>query len=222
MPASRSYGDPCGIARGLDLVGERWALLLVRELLLGPKRFTDLRTGLPGASPNVLSQRLKELEEAGVLRRRRLEPPARVWVYELTEWGRELDGVVLRLGRWGARAALPAGGDLSVDALVIALRTTFDPELAGSLRACYEVRLGEDRFRLDVADSRLDVARGRADRPDATIDTDARTLRSVIFGGRPLAEAVGAGDLTMDGDRRAVARLVELFPRPVPAQPARL
>jgi DNA-binding HxlR family transcriptional regulator len=98
----RTYGDPCGIARALDVVGERWALLVVRELLLGPKRFTDLRTGLPGASQNVLAQRLRELEQARVVRRRRLPPPARIWVYELTEWGLELEPVVLALGRWGS------------------------------------------------------------------------------------------------------------------------
>src|SRR5436305_8974178 len=101
MTSKRTYGDRCGIARALDRVGERWALLVVRELLLGPKRFGDLRAGLPGASPNVLSQRLRELEDAGVVRRRRLPPPAGVRVYELTEWGRELEPVVLHLGRWG-------------------------------------------------------------------------------------------------------------------------
>src|SRR5207248_7286064 len=103
MATTRTYGDGCAIARALDLVGERWALLVVRELLLGPKRFTDLRSGLPNASPNVLSERLRELEEAGVLRRRKLPPPAAAWVYELTAWGRDLEPVVTALGRWGSR-----------------------------------------------------------------------------------------------------------------------
>src|SRR3954449_3642338 len=102
MATKRTYGDRCGVARALDVVGERWALLVVRELLLGPKRFTDLRAGLPHVSPNVLSQRLRELEEAGIVRRRKLPPPAGSRVYELTEWGEELEPIVTRLGAWGA------------------------------------------------------------------------------------------------------------------------
>src|ERR1700685_3017592 len=108
MTEKRSYGDSCGIARALDLVGERWALLVVRELLLGPKRFTDLRAGLPKVSADVLSQRLRELERIGAVQRRKLPPPAGVQVYELTDWGRELEPVLLALGRWGSRTDLPA------------------------------------------------------------------------------------------------------------------
>ncbi|MBV9335437.1 MAG: helix-turn-helix transcriptional regulator, partial [Solirubrobacterales bacterium] len=105
----RTYGDACGIARALDVVGERWALLVVRELLLGPKRFTDLRAGLPHLSPDVLAQRLRELEQGGVVRRAKLPPPAGSRVYELTEWGRELEPVVLGLGLWGSsRAPFPS------------------------------------------------------------------------------------------------------------------
>src|ERR671925_2448857 len=103
----RRYGDACGIATALDIVGERWALLLVRELLLGPKRFADLQAGLPGAGPNVLTQRLQELEAAGVIRRRTLPPPAGSRVYELTDWGRELEETVMSLGRWLARSPTP-------------------------------------------------------------------------------------------------------------------
>src|SRR5579864_4778053 len=143
QPTLRTYGDSCGIARALDLVGERWALLIVRELLLGPKRFTDLRAGLPGASPNVLSQRLQELEQAGIVRRRKLGPPAGVWVYELTDWGLDLQPVVLALGRWGSRSPLIPAADLSVDALILALQTMFDSRAADGLRARYELRLGE-------------------------------------------------------------------------------
>src|SRR3954453_5510820 len=104
MSSRRKYDQGCGSARALELVGDRWALLVVRELLLGPKRFTDLRDGLPGIGPNVLSQRLKELEEIGVLRREQLPPPAASTVYELTEWGHELEEILVRLGRWGARS----------------------------------------------------------------------------------------------------------------------
>jgi DNA-binding HxlR family transcriptional regulator len=140
----RSYGDPCGVARALDVVGERLALLVVRELLLGPKRFTELHRGLGGASQNVLSQRLRELAAAGVLRCRRLGPPTSAWVYELTDWGRDLEPVLLALGGWGSRAPLADPGELGVDALVLALRTTFDPAAAPGLPIEVELRfLGE-------------------------------------------------------------------------------
>ena len=109
MAGKRTYGDPCGIARGLDLVGERWALLVVRELILGPKRFTDLRVGLPQLSADVLAERLRDLEVAGVVQRRKLPPPAGSRVYELTAWGQELEPVVLAIGRWGSRAPFPPG-----------------------------------------------------------------------------------------------------------------
>src|ERR1051326_4544263 len=107
MATLRTYGDGCAIAHALDVVGERWALLVVRELVLGPKRYTDLRRGLPNASPNVLSQRLDELERAGIVERHKLPPPAGSRVYELTRWGRELEEIVISLGRWAARS--PSG-----------------------------------------------------------------------------------------------------------------
>jgi DNA-binding HxlR family transcriptional regulator len=213
----RSYDDPCGIARGLDVIGERWALLVVRELLFGPKRFTDLHHGLPTASQNVLSQRLRELEESGVVRRRRLGPPAAAWVYELTDWGHDLEPVLFHLARWGSRGAMTTGNDLGSDALMFALKTSFDPEAAKGLRATYEIRLGADRFRAAVADGRLELTRGDAEDPDAVLDTDARTLRELVFIGRSLIEAVREGAVKLDGDQTAVARFVTLFPRPTPA-----
>src|SRR3954463_4340595 len=140
MATLRSYGDGCGIAHALDLAGESRALLVVRELLLGPKRFTDLRAGLPNASPNVLSQRLRELEQAGVVRRRKLPPPAASKVYELTEWGMELEPVIVRLGRWGARSpSKPRDAKLGIDSLILSFRTMFDPFAAEGLEASYEL-----------------------------------------------------------------------------------
>jgi DNA-binding HxlR family transcriptional regulator len=218
MAGKRSYDDPCGLARALDLVGERWALLVVRELLLGPKRFTDLRLGLPTASQNVLSYRLHELEEAGVVRRRRLGPPASTWVYELTERGSELEPAVLHLARWGSRTPLTSDAELSTDALILALRTTFDPAAGGDLRASYELRLGNDRFHAGVADGRIELSRGGADRPDAVIETSATTLRSLVFGGRSLADAQRSGDLKLEGHHEAAARFLGLFPRPSPGR----
>src|ERR687885_2177716 len=104
MASMRTYRDGCAAAHAFDLVGERWALLVVRELLLGPKRFTDLRAGLPNASPNVLAQRLRGLEAVGVVRRRKLPPPAASRIYELTAWGRDLEPVIIALGKWGVRS----------------------------------------------------------------------------------------------------------------------
>ena len=214
----RTYGDPCGVARALDAVGERWALLVVRELLLGPKRFTDLRAGLPGLSPDVLSQRLRELERAGILARRTLPPPAASQVYELTDRGRELRPVVLALGRWGSRAPFPAGdADLGVDAFVIALITLFDPSAAGDHDATYELRLGEQAFSARVADGRFDVVRGEAGEPDAVVTAEPAALAAVLWHGRSLAKALRAREIAVEGDARAVKRLPGLFPAPAPA-----
>src|SRR5829696_6178650 len=155
----RTYDDGCAAAHALDLVGERWALLVVRELLLGPKRFTDLRAGLPHASPNVLSERLRGLEEVGIVRRRRLPPPAASKIYELTAWGEELEPVIIRLGRWGARSpSKPADAPLGVDSLILSLRTMFDPVAAGDLEATYELIMGEDRFSAEVSRGDFEVA----------------------------------------------------------------
>jgi DNA-binding HxlR family transcriptional regulator len=206
---SRTYDDPCGLARALDVVGERWALLIVRELLLGPKRFTDLRRGLPGASQSVLTQRLGELEQAGVLRRRALEPPASTWAYELTGRGRELEPALLHLSAWGSRTPLASNADLSVDALALAMKTTFDPAVAGDLRIRCELRLDGDRLSLVVAGGRLSLARGGVEDPDAVVEATAAAFRSAIFGN---------GDVNVvQGDRRAVSRLLKVFPRPTPA-----
>jgi DNA-binding HxlR family transcriptional regulator/putative sterol carrier protein len=221
MATMRTYDDGCAAAHALDLVGERWALLVVRELLLGPKRFTDLRAGMPHASPNVLAQRLRELEGAGVVRRRKLPPPAASRVYELTDWGMELEPVIVRLGRWGARSpSMPHDAAIGVNSIILALRTMFDPHAADGLRGSYELRLGEHRFRAEVADGRFEVARGGAERPDATIETDPDTLRALVFGGRQLGEALRSGDLRIEGDREAVARFLGLFALPEPASPA--
>jgi DNA-binding HxlR family transcriptional regulator len=221
MVTKRTYCDGCAAAHALDLVGERWALLVVRELLLGPKRFTDLRAGLPGVSPNVLAQRLRELERAGVVRRGKLPPPAASRVYELTDWGLELEPVIVRLGRWGARSpSKPRDAALGVDSLVLSFRTMFDPLAADGLTASYELRLGEDRFRAEVADGRFEIIRGDAERPEATIETDAATLAALVYDGRHLAEAVRSGDVKIEGDESAVKRFLGLFPLPEPASPA--
>lgn len=211
----RTYGDRCGVARALDIVGERWALLVVRELLLGPKRFTDLRAGLPHVGPDVLAQRLRELEQSGIVCRGTLPPPAGSRIYELTERGRELEDVVVALGRFGSVAPFPPGeAQIGVDAVVIALKSLFDPAGAAGLQLSYDLRLGEQRFRIDVTDGRIEAARGSAPAPDAVIETDPGTLAAILWHGRRLEEARRAGDVAIEGDRRAVTRFVGLFPLP--------
>ena len=127
MTTARHYDDPCGIARALDAAGDRWALLIVRELIFGPQRFSQLRAGLPGVSPNVLAQRLRELAAAGIVRSALLDPPAAVAVYELTERGLALEPVLLELARWGSQQPVTTTNGLSVSALMFALRTVADP-----------------------------------------------------------------------------------------------
>jgi DNA-binding HxlR family transcriptional regulator len=221
MPRKRTYGDRCGIARALDLVGERWALLVVRELLLGPKRFTDLRSGLPHVSPDVLAQRLRELEESGIVRRGTLPPPAGSRIYELTERGRQLEPVVLELGRFGSVAPFPPGeAQIGADALAIALKTLFAPSATDGIPATYELRLGEDRFRVEVAGGRLDISRGGAQDADATIEADPGTLATVLWHGRKLSSARRSGDLAISGNEEAAKRFMAMFPLPAGAEAA--
>jgi DNA-binding HxlR family transcriptional regulator len=200
------------VARALDVIGERWAVLVIRELLLGPKRFTDLRAGMPNLSPDVLSQRLRELEQAGVLRRDKVPPPLAAQVYELTDWGRELEPVVLGLGRWGSRAPFPPGdATLGVDSLVLALKTLYDPRRADGLESSsFELRLGDQRFEARPRNGRLDVTRGAATDPDATIATDPGTLEHILWHGHPLTTE----DLSITGNREAAVRFLTLFPLP--------
>ena len=209
MPSIRRYDDPCGIARALDVVGERWALLVARELIFGPKRFVQLRDGLHGVSPNVLSQRLRDLEEAGIVRRGVLDPPAAVAIYELTARGQALEPVLLELGRWGTQQPMTAHGELSVNALLVALKAVFDP--ATAVHATFALRVDGDWFRVTVTGNSIDITRGRSERPAVTFDTDAATLRSVAFGREPISDAERDGRLTLDGDRPLAERFVRMF-----------
>jgi DNA-binding HxlR family transcriptional regulator/putative sterol carrier protein len=214
----RTYGDACGIARALDVVGDRWALLVVRDLLLGPKRFTDLLAGLPKVSPDVLSQRLRELEDAGLLQRRRLPPPAASQVYELTERGQEIAPVLDALGTWGSRLPLPGpDATMSFDAHILSFRTLFRPDLADGFSTRVELRLGERSFRATVADGKLQLVEGTIEAPDAVITSDHGTALAVAHGRASLAEAEATGALEISGDREAAVRFLGLFPLPEPA-----
>lgn len=212
MADKRGYGDRCGIARGLDIVGTRWALLVVRELILGPKRFGDLRAGLPGMSAETLAQRLRQLEDEGVVQRTTLPPPAGARVYELTPWGHELQPVVLALGRWGSQAPFPPGdAALSPDAMMLALPTVFDPARAKDADSTYGVRLGEHAFRLRVAGGRLDITRGDPGGAEAVIATDTATLPEVLWRDLAVEDAEADGRLAIQGSRRAARRFLKLF-----------
>jgi len=223
MVGKRSYDDGCAAAHALDLIGERWALLVVRELALGPKRFTDLRAGLPGISPNVLSQRLQDLEDASILIRRKLPPPAAIWVYQLTDWGLELEPIIRDIGRWAARSPhLPQGRPLSVNSFVLSLRTMFDPVTAAGFQARIGLQLGEQNFLAEISEGRLLLPAGVAAPLDAVLAGDPNALAAVIYGGQDLAAAVRAGQLAVDGDISVVERFVRLFPLPEPAPARRL
>jgi DNA-binding HxlR family transcriptional regulator len=210
--ARRTYADPCGIARALDTVGERWALLIVRELLLGPRRFGQLREALPGVSPNVLTQRLRDLDDDDVVRRYTLDPPASVIVYDLTERGRALGPVLLELGRWGSATPRHEGRELGAVSMMIALRSMFDP--ATDDEVTYGIQLGEEQFTLVIADHGIAISRGRPDTADAQLACDITTLRMVAFLGTGVRAAEAAGVLTVSGDRRVAARFPKYFHAP--------
>jgi DNA-binding HxlR family transcriptional regulator len=220
MATKRSYGEACRFAHALDLVGERWALLVVRELLLGPKRFTDLRAGLPHASSNILSERLRDLEQGAVIQRRKLPPPAASWVYELTEWGRELEPVVTKLGAWGARSPFPPDSEeIGPDSMVLALRSLFDAEVAADLSATYELRIGEQRFRVEIANGELDLNRGAANDPDVSLTVaDAPTLAAILTDQLSLDKALASGAFQIEGSKQAAKRFLRLFPMPEPCE----
>jgi len=211
----RRYDDACGTAHGMDLVGERWALLVVRELMLGPKRFGDLRADLPGLSANVLTQRLEGLEESGILRKRKLPPPASTQVYELTDWGYDLEPVIRVLGQWATRSPLhDPTMPISATALMLSFRAMFSAERAAGLNATVAMRMGGSQFELRIADGKVDVARVDSGHGDATVIGAPAEIGAVIYGGAPL-------DLVkIEGDASVVARLHALFPLPDKAVPA--
>jgi DNA-binding HxlR family transcriptional regulator len=204
--SKRSYNQYCGVARALDLIGERWALLVVRELALGPKRFTDLRAGLPGIATNVLSNRLRQLEQDGVVRRRELPPPAPAQVYELTAHGRELVPIMLALGRWGASTMgqRAPGQAIRAEWLAVALKAFFDAERAAGLTATIGLDLDEARFTLRLEDGRLDIAPGTDGPVDLSIAADTELLIQFLAGVPVYVAAEGDGDL--------LERLPGLFP----------
>ena len=193
--SAKWYDDACGTAHGLELIGERWALLVVRELMFGPKRFGDLKAGLPGISANVLTQRLEGLEAAGVVRKRKLPPPASVQVYGLTPWGLEAEPIISELGRWAARSpkhdpSLP----LSPASMMLSFRTMFDAEKAGDARMTLGFRFGEEAFVVTVAAGALAVRRGDPDGAEVAVSATPEQVAAAVYVDQPLPETAVAGD----------------------------
>jgi DNA-binding HxlR family transcriptional regulator len=196
----RRYDDACATAHAMDLVGERWALLVIRELMFGPKRFSDLRTDLPGISANVLTQRLEGLEAAGIVTRRKLPPPTPVQLYELTEWGAEAEPIFQSLGRWAARSPLHDPTlPFSASSLFLSFRTMFDPARAGELEASIGFRIGKERFVVRIAEGRLTAERRSFERADVVFAGTAATIAAVVYGGVPTD---GDDRSRRPGDRR--------------------
>jgi DNA-binding HxlR family transcriptional regulator len=211
----RWYDDACGTALALELVGERWSLLIMRELMFGPRRFGELRSALTGISANVLSQRLEGLETAGILFRRRLPPPANVQVYELTPWGYESETAIRELGRWAVRSprhdpSLP----LSAASLMLSFRTMIDRDRAGEVPMTVGLRLGPDTFVARVDAEGIAVRRAEPESAEVTIAGDPRAIAAVVYGGMPLREAEAAGGILVAGDHALAERFVTLFRLP--------
>lgn len=209
----RGYDDACGTAHGLELLGERWAMLVLRELLLGPRRFVDLKTDLPGISANVLTQRLGELEERGLVRRRLLPPPARVQVYEATDWGLEAAPVIRELGRWAARSprhdpTLP----LSPVSIMLSFTAMFSRERARDLDCRIAFRFGAETFVAEVKGGAIDVRRGSPAEGGAVVSGKPTDLAAVVYGGAPLDL------LRIEGDEALARRFLSLFTLPPKAQ----
>lgn len=203
------------MAHGLELLGERWALFVVRELMLGPRRFSDLRADLPGLSANVLTQRLKELEDRGVLVKYRLPPPASVQVYELTEWGYEAEIIVQELGRWATRSpghdpTMPISGV----SILLSFRTMINLTLVGDLDATLGFRFGEDHYRGHVDASGFSVGRGDPEGADVVFDGDPNGLGAYVHGGVAYDQLHAGGMLTITGDMAKAERFRRLFPLP--------
>ena len=211
----RRYDDACAAAHGMDLIGERWAMPVIRELLMGPRRFSDLKNSLNGISAKVLTERLEGLENAGILGRRKLAPPANVQVYELTPWGYESAPIFQALGRWATRSPRhDPSRPFSPVSLMLSLRTMFKPAAADGARGRLNLRLSDQPFFWALADGDVKIGRGELPDADATLAGAPTAVASIVYGGRPLEDALTSGDLTADGDLALIRRLPSFFPLP--------
>jgi len=212
----RSYAQLCGIATALDVIGDRWSPLILRDLLLGPLRFSELAGGLPGIGTNTLTARLKHLEDAGVIRRRLLPLPDGGTVYELTSYGRELEPILMALGRWGAKSMgrLPADVSSRSRWFVAAMLAFHDESRRVSRATTWELRLTDGPFTVRARGKSLTVAAGAPDGADAVITTSDETLHRLFTGQVTLSAALARGEVAVDGESAAAARLFDLFAFP--------
>ncbi|QBX36997.1 transcriptional regulator [Brevundimonas sp. S30B] len=213
--SSKRYHDACGAAHGLDLVGERWALLVIRELMMGPRRFSDLRGDLCGLSANVLTQRLEGLEASGVVRRRKLPPPASVQVYELTDWGYEIEPVFMVLGGWAARSprhdpTLP----ISAVSVMLSFKTMFDPARAKGVDVSVGFVMGDDHFVVRIKKGVLKARRGETDACDVVVRAMPSAVAAAVYGKAPIAELEAAGQMRVEGEASVFARFIDFFHLP--------
>lgn len=212
--AKREFDDACGIAHALELVGERWGLLVLRELMLGPRRFSDLKADLPGITPSVLTQRLVEFEDRGLIRKSRLPPPAPVQVYEATEWGLEVEAVLQKFGMWALRSPRhDPTKPVNPVSVILSLKGMFDPAKAGNFRASIGLRLADQTFVVTIADGQLDVKRGDVAGCDATFSGAARDVVAVAYLGAP------TDALKIEGDAAIAKRFTQIFSLPSKASP---
>jgi DNA-binding HxlR family transcriptional regulator len=209
----KRYDQFCPIAHALSLVGERWALLVVRELMTGPKRYTDLVHGLPGIGTNILAARLRDLEEAGVVQKRKLPPPAASTVYELTPYGAELNESLYALARWGARTLGPPkpGDELEPEWGLNAIPALFDPQAAGDLEETWVLEIGDDVFSARIAEGCVTPMPGAVDNPDAVIKLNLETFYWLVVGELEPDEALDSRRVSVDGDPAVLERFVRVF-----------
>lgn len=210
---TRSYHQLCGLAYALDMVGERWTLLIIRELMPGPRRFTDLMDGLPGISTNLLSGRLKSLEERGLIRQRVLPPPAGSTVYELTPLGEALEPSLLELGRWGSQFVPQAQEEdklLHLGSYALTLKTFFDTEAARGLDETYVLHIGGEVLQVHIDDGDIDVRQGQTREADMTLRADMQTYMGLLLGQLDPRQALTGALIEVEGDVEALERFLEL------------
>lgn len=207
MATTRTYGDACALARALDVIGERWALLIVRELLFGPQRYSDVRRALPNASSNLIADRLGELEGRGVIRRRKLPPPAGSSVYELTDWGRKLEPIVLALGHWAAGVPLPREATLSASSVMLFLRGVISPEPERS-STVYGMQLDDRMWTVRTVDGELDIRHGEPAGADVVLRTDPKTLNTLLNEPHTLDAALSEATVVVKGNVSALRKLL--------------
>jgi DNA-binding HxlR family transcriptional regulator/putative sterol carrier protein len=210
---TKPFEQYCPVAHALGLVGDRWSLLILRDLLHGPKRYTDLLEGLRGIGTNILAARLRGLEETGIVRKRRLPPPAASTVYELTDYGTELEEVFYALARWGARSLGPPGprDELYPEWGLNAVAALFSPEAARGLTETYVLNIGGDLFSVRLDNGHMHAEMGAAEDADLVVETDMDTFFRLVSGDVPPRSALKQGLVTIKGDRAVFERCFQVL-----------